>query len=132
MHLDWPPITARLHVMTGEAWPFPGHPSRWDAARLGKVVLGVFALLVLIAAGLVAYRLASNAEQARERRERQAAGIELADYVGISEEEAVEDLLTKLQAGIDDIEANPEDFVSSTARDDASAAAKDLGLKECG
>jgi hypothetical protein len=48
------------------------------------------------------------------------------------EEEAVEDLLTKLQAGIDDIKANPEDFVNTTALEDASAAAKDLGLKECG
>lgn len=48
------------------------------------------------------------------------------------EEEAVDDLLSKLQTGIDEIKANPEDFVNATALEDASAAAKDLGLKECG
>ena len=48
------------------------------------------------------------------------------------EEVVVEDLLSKLEAGIDEIKANPEDFVNTTALEDASAAAKDLGMKECG
>ncbi len=48
------------------------------------------------------------------------------------EEDAIEDLLAKLQTGIDEVKANPEDFVETTAFDDATEAAKDLGLKECG
>jgi serine/threonine-protein kinase len=78
------------------AWPFAAHPPRWDPARLGKVVLAVFVLLLVIAAGLVAYRLVSNAELARERRERQAAaeaaGIELVDYRGTPYPEAQAEL----------------------------------------
>lgn len=48
------------------------------------------------------------------------------------EEDAVADFLEKLQAGIDEFKENPEDFVESPALEDASAAAKELGLKECG
>jgi hypothetical protein len=83
-------------AMTAEVWPFAAHPPRWDPARLGKIVLAVFALLLMIAAGLVAYRLASNAEQARERREQraaaEAAGIQLVDYRGTPYKEAEADL----------------------------------------
>ncbi|MGH2806466.1 MAG: protein kinase domain-containing protein [Actinomycetota bacterium] len=97
------PATAErgdTETMPPEPWPFPAHPSRWDPARLGKIVLGIFVLLVLIAAALVAYRLASNAEQARERRERRAAaeeteesaGIVLANYVGVPYQEAEAEL----------------------------------------
>lgn len=48
------------------------------------------------------------------------------------EEAAVEDLLEKLQAGIDEIKENPEDFVTTGGLDEANAAAKDFGLKVCG
>jgi hypothetical protein len=48
------------------------------------------------------------------------------------EEEAVADLLATLQAGIDEIAADPESFVRSDALEDASAAAADLGFRSCG
>jgi hypothetical protein len=89
-------FTGDTQVANVAAWPFAAHPPRWDPARLGKIVLGVFALLLVIAAALVAYRLVSNAEQARERRERQAAaeaaGIELLDYRGTPYQEAEAEL----------------------------------------
>lgn len=48
------------------------------------------------------------------------------------EEDAVADILEKLQAGIDEVKENPESFVTTDAFDEANAAAKDFGLKECG
>ena len=48
------------------------------------------------------------------------------------EEEAVADLLATLQAGIDEIAADPENFVQSDALEDASAAAADFGFRNCG
>ena len=48
------------------------------------------------------------------------------------EEDAVADILEKLQAGIDEIRQSPEDFVESPALEDASAAAREFGLKRCG
>jgi hypothetical protein len=48
------------------------------------------------------------------------------------EEEAVDDLLSKLQSGIDELKQDPGSFVTSDALEPASQAAKDLGLKECG
>ena len=48
------------------------------------------------------------------------------------EDEAVEDLLAKLQAGIDELAADPEAFVASGGENgepfaEANSAAKDLG-----
>jgi serine/threonine-protein kinase len=89
-------LTGDTRVVSTEAWPFVAHPPRWDPARLGKIVLGVFAVLLMIAAGLVAYRLVSNAELARERREQRAAAeaarIELANYQGTLYQDAQADL----------------------------------------
>lgn len=48
------------------------------------------------------------------------------------EEEVVADLLATLQAGIDEIAADPENFVRSDALEDASAAAADFGFRSCG
>ena len=52
------------------------------------------------------------------------------------EEEAVEDLLLKLQAAIDEIEADPGAFIegggASAAIDEATQAAQDLGITACG
>lgn len=48
------------------------------------------------------------------------------------EEEAVADILEKLQAGIDELTDDPAGFVESEALADASAAATDFGLTECG
>ena len=59
---------------TAEDWPFPGHPSRWDPRTLGRVVLGVFAVLLLIAVALVAYRIADQSSDA----DRNPAGADAA------------------------------------------------------
>jgi hypothetical protein len=48
------------------------------------------------------------------------------------EEEAVADLLAELQAGIDELAEDPENFVESTALEDAGSAAADFGLQRCG
>jgi hypothetical protein len=48
------------------------------------------------------------------------------------EEDAVADILEKLQAGIDELSDNPGEFVESTALEDATTAAQEFGLKKCG
>jgi hypothetical protein len=48
------------------------------------------------------------------------------------EEDAMADLLAALQTGIDEIAADPENFVQSDALEDASAAAADFGYRSCG
>ena len=48
------------------------------------------------------------------------------------EEEAVADLLAKLQAGIDELEGDPEGFLESGGLTDASEAAEKFGLTSCG
>jgi hypothetical protein len=48
------------------------------------------------------------------------------------EEDAIASLLETFQAGIDELAEDPENFVESTALDDAAAEAQDLGLKKCG
>ena len=48
------------------------------------------------------------------------------------EEEAVEDILSKLQAGIDSIADDPESFLDGDALADASEAASEFGLTDCG
>lgn len=47
-------------------------------------------------------------------------------------EDAVSDILEKLQAGIDELKGEPKGFVESEALVPASAAADDFGLTECG
>jgi eukaryotic-like serine/threonine-protein kinase len=60
-------------TMDGSAWPVPGRG--WDARRLGRAVLIAFALLLLLAAGAVAWRLATDDQQpAREGEPRQRQG----------------------------------------------------------
>jgi hypothetical protein len=48
------------------------------------------------------------------------------------EEDAFADLLEQLQTGIDEIAADPENFVESSALEDASATAAEFGLRSCG
>jgi len=48
------------------------------------------------------------------------------------EEEVVEDILSKLQAGIDAIADDPESFLDGDALADASEAASEFGLTDCG
>jgi eukaryotic-like serine/threonine-protein kinase len=44
----------------GSVWPIPG--DRWDARRVGRAVLIAFAVLLLLAGGALAWRLASEDE----------------------------------------------------------------------
>ena len=62
-----------------------------------------------------------------------------AQYDGIAalpapegEEDNVESLLSSLQAGIDEIEENPESLTDDAVFADANAQAQELGLTECG
>jgi hypothetical protein len=48
------------------------------------------------------------------------------------EEEAITDILDKLQAGIDAVKEDPGSFLETDALDDANAAAQAYGLKVCG
>jgi hypothetical protein len=48
------------------------------------------------------------------------------------EEDAIASLLDAFQAGIDELAEDPENFVESTALEDAAAEAQALGLKKCG
>jgi hypothetical protein len=48
------------------------------------------------------------------------------------EEDAIASLLDSFQAGIDELAEDPENFVESTALEDAAAEAQALGLKKCG
>ncbi len=61
-----------------------------------------------------------------------------AQYDGIAalpvpegEEEAVADILSKLQAGIDELRGDPGGFVTTDAFEEAAAAASDFGMKVC-
>ena len=61
----------QTRTIDGNAWPAPGH--RWDTRRLARSVLIAFAALLLLAAGAIAWRLASDERRpgAEERRPRQ-------------------------------------------------------------
>ncbi|MFP5297675.1 MAG: protein kinase domain-containing protein [Actinomycetota bacterium] len=47
-------------------------PDRWDPARLGRAIFLVGGILVVIALGLVLWRLAQDGDETRERRQTQA------------------------------------------------------------
>jgi tRNA A-37 threonylcarbamoyl transferase component Bud32 len=51
-------------------WPIPGQ--RWDPRRIGRAVIAIFVFLLLLAAGLLLWRLASDDEA--QRRGRAGAG----------------------------------------------------------
>jgi tRNA A-37 threonylcarbamoyl transferase component Bud32 len=51
-------------------WPIPGQ--RWDPRRIGRAVIAIFIFLLLLAAGLLLWRLASGDEA--QRRGRAGAG----------------------------------------------------------
>jgi len=54
-------------------WPFPHHPPRWDPRAIGRAVVAIFVVLLLLAAGLLIYRLAT-ADQDGNRARRRADG----------------------------------------------------------
>jgi eukaryotic-like serine/threonine-protein kinase len=61
---------ASAEARESRVWPIPD--SRWDPHRIGRAVIAIFALLLLLAAGLLVWRLASDDET--ERRGRAGAG----------------------------------------------------------
>lgn len=69
-------LGAGAPATTPEGWPFPGHPPRWDPRTLGKVVLAIFAALLLIAAGLVLARLLDRTEPTKLPRREAGANNE--------------------------------------------------------
>ncbi len=55
-----------------QPWPFPDHPPSWDPRSIGRAVIAIFVVLGLIAAGLLALRLAQSDDRNRPTRQRQA------------------------------------------------------------
>ncbi|HYI45830.1 MAG TPA: protein kinase [Actinomycetota bacterium] len=66
------------------AWPFPSHPPRWDPQVVGRVVISIFVLLGLTAAGLLFYRLADS-DRPQRQRDRQGAVAPPAGTTGSTE-----------------------------------------------
>jgi tRNA A-37 threonylcarbamoyl transferase component Bud32 len=71
-------------------WPIPGQ--RWDPRRIGRAVIAIFAFLLLLAAGLLVWRLASGDEG--ERRGRAGAGEEPAGGAADQPQEPTETTTT--------------------------------------
>jgi eukaryotic-like serine/threonine-protein kinase len=61
---------AAAEAQAARVWPIPGQ--RWDPRRIGRAVIAIFAFLLLLAAGLLVWRLASDDDT--ERRGRAGAG----------------------------------------------------------
>jgi tRNA A-37 threonylcarbamoyl transferase component Bud32 len=106
-------------------WPIPGQ--RWDPRRIGRAVIAIFALLLLLAAGLLLWRLASNeegprgqaapaqepaggpADQPQEPTTTTAAGFTIpGTIVGMHKDEAA-DLLAAEGLLVDEIDTDRED-----------------------
>ena len=69
------PAASSTAVLSGDSatavaedWPFPAHPPRWEPRRLGRTVIAIFLVLLLVAAGLVVYRLLDRPDERRGRR----------------------------------------------------------------
>jgi predicted Ser/Thr protein kinase len=116
---------------TGEAqearvWPIPGQ--RWDPRRIGRAVIAIFALLLLLAAGLLVWRLASGDETERRDQatgqpaeepaggaagqptETTAAGFTIPDtIVGMHKDDAAA-LLTAQDLTVQETQVDSEDF----------------------
>jgi serine/threonine-protein kinase len=67
-------------------WPIP--EPRWDPRRIGLAVIAIFAFLLLLAAGLLVWRLASDDET--EGRDRAGAGEQPAGGAGEQPQEPTE------------------------------------------
>jgi eukaryotic-like serine/threonine-protein kinase len=115
-------------------WPIPGQ--RWDPRRIGRAVIAIFAFLLLLAAGLLVWRLASGDEterrdrpgaseqpaggagdQPQEPSETTVAGVTIPDVVGMEKGDA-EDLLKErgLEVKTEEVESDEveKDIVVNT------------------
>ena len=98
--------TAELSTPSTKVWPIPG--DRYNPTRIGRAVIAAFLLLVVIAAGLLLWRLSEDEPPARTRAEQpqtQPQASEGSDAIGdtvdISEEIVGlphEPIVEKLQA----------------------------------
>lgn len=107
-------------------WPIPGQ--RWDPRWIGRAVIAIFAFLLLLAAGLLLWRLASDgdterrgragadqpaggaADQPQEPTETTTAGFTIpAEIVGMHKDEA-KDLLEAGGLRVKEAETQTEDF----------------------
>jgi eukaryotic-like serine/threonine-protein kinase len=57
---------AAAEAQEARVWPIPGQ--RWDPRRIGRAVIAIFAFLLLLATGLLVWRLASGDETERPAR----------------------------------------------------------------
>ena len=77
------PATAELSAPSTKVWPIPG--DRYDPMRIGRLVIGAFLLLIVIAAGLLLWRLAEDEKPARagtEQPQTQPRASEGSDATG--------------------------------------------------
>jgi serine/threonine-protein kinase len=107
-------------------WPFPAHPPAWDTRRLGRIVLGIFLVLLLLAAGLLLYRL-NEAGDRREARARGGGGAE--QQAAPTTEEVVENELPDLIGrSYEEAAAELEEMGLGHAREDAENEDYEAGL----
>jgi serine/threonine-protein kinase len=97
-------------------WPIPGQ--RWDPRRIGRAVIAIFVFLLLLAGGLLLWRLASGDEA--ERRGRAGAGEQPAGGAADQPQEPTETTI----AGV----TIPTDIVGMD-KSQAEELLKDRGLE---
>jgi tRNA A-37 threonylcarbamoyl transferase component Bud32 len=115
-----------IEAQEARVWPIPGQ--RWDPRRIGRAVIAIFAFLLLLAAGLLLWRLTSNeagprgqapqaeepaggpADQPQEPTTTTAAGVTIpGTIVGMHKDEATE-LLVAQGLRVDETDTDTEDF----------------------
>ncbi len=115
-----------IEAQEARVWPIPGQ--RWDPRRIGRAVIAIFAFLLLLAAGLLLWRLTSNeagprgqapqaeepaggpADQPQEPTTTTAAGVTIpGTIVGMHKDEATE-LLVAQGLRVDETDTDSEDF----------------------
>ncbi|HET7481485.1 MAG TPA: protein kinase [Actinomycetota bacterium] len=94
LRADGDAAAATTVVAAASTWPFAA-PSRYDAARLGRIVLVAFGILLALAVGALAFRLASAGNDAGTTRQRHharstaPAQVRPDDYTGMKVDDAV-------------------------------------------
>ena len=125
-----------------EGWPFPGHPPTWNPNTLGKIVLGVFLALLLLAAALVVYRLvesdpgrpsqarrdagaAAGGTQVEEQPVEEPATIEVPPLVDVPYDEAAAEL-DSLGLAVARVDSPNDDYETGIVYESAPAAGTEV------